>query len=309
MNTFVGCCRMAVLDESKDLTFPALVLYPTQVPSAPVAFGPFSLDVSLDAPIEEGVYPLVIISHGSGASHLTHRSLAACLAADGFVVCIPEHPFDNRNNNEKQYTINNMVDRPRHIRLAIDRILSDGRFNSYVKSDSIGVIGHSVGGYTALALAGGLPHTQFLVDFSQQPENQHIPWCAMVRKNKLEPKPIEVTADDRVKAVVLLAPDASLYVAEGALSKVAAPVLMLMAEKDAEVPAEAANVIIKGLPESTPLSHRVVENASHYSFLSTFPEPIKSRAGEVANDPPGFDRDKFQQELGLEVSEFLRKTL
>ena len=108
------------------------------------------------------------------------------------------------------------------------------------------------------------------------------------------------------KAVVLFAPDVSLFMSHGALRHVHVPVLMLVAEKD-YMPLETVEVVMNGIPERSQLSHRIVKNAGHYSFLSPFPESIKSRVGEAAKDPEGFDRKQFQQELNLEVLRFLQK--
>lgn len=119
---------------------------------------------------------------------------------------------------------------------------------------------------------------------------------------------IEVTADSRIKAVVLLAPDVSLFMSEGALRNVRAPVLLLVAEKD-YMPQETIAVLRNGLPDRAQLDHRLVNNAGHYSFLSPFPEAMKSRVGEAAKDPEGFDREQFHQELNVEVLSFLQKAL
>lgn len=309
MNQFVGCCNMAVFDEHTGITFPMLVMYPTDMPSKPVAFGPFSLMVSLDALVKAGDFSLVMISHGSGGSHLAYRTLGLHLAQSGFVVGIPEHPFNNRISNEWQYTLENMTHRPRHIRLAIDQVLATNPFKNCLNPNNVAIIGHSVGGYTALAAAGGMPHTQSLIEFCQRSENLNtFEWCTLIRQNKLKSQPIEVTADSRVKAVVLFAPDVSLFLSDGALSNVNTPILMLLAERD-YAPIETAEVIVNGIPNRSQISYRIVENAGHYSFLSPFPEAIKSKVGDAARDPKGFDRDRFHQELNGEVLDFLQGAL
>jgi predicted dienelactone hydrolase len=307
MNKFVGCCKAEVFDKENDITFPMLVMYPTNAASTSVAFGPFSLEVSMDAPVADGRFPIAMISHGSGGSYLAHRTLGMYLAQNGFVACMPGHPFNNRHNNELQYTVQNMVYRPRHIRMAIDEVCSSAQFKNYVNCESVAIIGHSVGGYTALALAGGVPHTQALVALCQKPASADEPyWLSLMRKNGIKSQPIEVTADNRVKAVVLLAPDVSLFMSEGALRNVRVPILLLAAEKDYK-PLETIEVVIDGIPDRSQLTHKVVENAGHYSFLSPFPESIKNRVGDAAKDPEGFDREQFHQELSPEILSFLRK--
>lgn len=304
---FVGCCKAEVRDQEHDLTFPMLLMYPTNAASTSVTFGPFTLEVAMNAPVAEGRFPLVMISHGSGGSNLTHRTLGRHLAMNGFVVCMPEHPFNNRHNNELQYTIQNMIYRPRHIRMAIDEIFSHEKFKSHLDFENVAIIGHSVGGYTALALAGGAPHTQALVALCQKTAQTNEPyWITLLRKNGITSQSITVTADHRVKALVLFAPDVSLFMSEGALRNVHVPALLLVAEKD-YMPQETIAVLRDGLPERAQLTHRVIKNAGHYSFLSPFPEAMQSRVGEAAKDPDGFEREQFHHEMNAEVLSFLQK--
>jgi len=202
-----------------------------------------------------------------------------------------------------------MIYRPRHIRLAIDEVFSHEKFKNHLDFENVAIVGHSVGGYTALALAGGVPHTQALVELCQRPANSDEPyWISLLRKNGITSQPIEVTADSRIKAIVLFAPDVGLFISEGALRHVHVPVLLLLAEKD-YMPLETVEVMMNGIPEHSQLSHRVVKNAGHYSFLSPFLESIRSRVGDAAKDPEGFDRDQFHQELNPEVLSFLQKAL
>ena len=55
--------------------------------------------------------------------------------------------------------------------------------------------------------------------------------------------------------------------------------------------------------------HRVIPNAGHYAFLSPFPASMVSAEFAPSQDPPGFDRVAFHQELHRDVFEFLRKTM
>ena len=44
---FAGIRHIQIKDEEKRIAFPALVLYPTNTPSALTAFGPYTMDVSI----------------------------------------------------------------------------------------------------------------------------------------------------------------------------------------------------------------------------------------------------------------------
>lgn len=57
-------------------TFPAIIQYPTAQSPAGVTVGPFTWEATLDAPLTPGRFPICVISHGAGGSHLLYGSIA-----------------------------------------------------------------------------------------------------------------------------------------------------------------------------------------------------------------------------------------
>lgn len=281
---FAGSRQIQIRDEAKGISFPALVLYPTEIPSAPTAFGPYTMDVSPDAPAAEGPFPVVVISHGNGGSHLIYRAISTHLARNGYVVAMPEHAGNNRNNNELEGSYENLVNRPRHVRLTIDAVSSDPQLSACVQSDNVAIIGHSIGGYTALAVAGGTP------------------WSETRQR-------VDVVADPRVRALVLLAPATAWYLPEDSLSQVSIPILMLVAEHDPFTPRWHADVVLDRVPDRSQVTCRVIENAGHFSFLSPFPPQMRNASFLPSTDPEGFDREKFHERLPAELLDYLDEKL
>ncbi|WP_291635856.1 alpha/beta fold hydrolase [Clostridium sp.] len=281
-NTYVGCKEIQIRDESKDVFFNVIVQYPTNEPSNPIAFGPYTMDVCINAQLLEGVFPLVIISHGSGGSYLLYRTISTYLAKNGFIVALVEHYGNNRNNNELANTEENLILRPKHISLTIDKLLSDSHFGKYIIDDKVAVIGHSMGGYTALALAGGVPRTR-------------------------EGKRIETTSDQRIKAIVLLAPGAGWFM--NGLDNVTIPILMLTAEHDPITPSWNAETVLKSITDESLVTFRQIVNAGHFSFLSPFPDSMRNPKFLPATDPEGFEREKFHVQLPKEILAYLNGKL
>jgi predicted dienelactone hydrolase len=122
-----------------------------------VRFGPYTLAVAQDAPPVGEQLPLVILSHGNGGTPWAYRDLAKHLARSNFVVALPEHLGNSRNDNSLAHTAANLENRPRHLTLSIDAVFDDAVMKAHLAPARVGVIGHSIGGYTALALAGGQP--------------------------------------------------------------------------------------------------------------------------------------------------------
>ncbi|KRF31698.1 alpha/beta hydrolase family protein [Paenibacillus sp. Soil787] len=285
---YAGYCETEIFDASLGRSFPMLVMYPSNTPESEDRLGPYPLELARDAEPAEGTFPLVLVSHGSGGTPLAYRTLARHLARNGFIVGMPEHPFNNRNDNSLEGTAKNLSYRPRHLKMAVDWFFENKRFDGKMKPDAVTIIGHSMGGYTALAAAGGVP-TSFP---HESPDYQ--------------PQLIEVEPDRRIRSLVLLAPASVWYQAEGALNSVTVPILMLDAEKDSHTPLFHAQIILGGVADRNMILYRTVENAGHFSFLSPFPESMINSSFPPSQDPPGFDRVQFQKTLQDEILSFLR---
>lgn len=158
----VGFAKIEIQLKETNENVSIAVVYPTHTPSKQVRFGPFNMELSIGGEIVESKFPLAVISHGSGGSNLGHRSIAFTLVKQGFVVGMPLHPKNKYKNNTAQGTANNWMNRPKHIKSTIDALLSNPELSSSIDADKISVIGHSAGGYTALAVAGGAETTHII---------------------------------------------------------------------------------------------------------------------------------------------------
>jgi predicted dienelactone hydrolase len=291
MNMNAGCRAADLTDAVQGARVPMWLLYPTQAPARTERFGPYPLDVALNAPVEGERLPLVVVSHGNGGTPLVHRDLAAHLARAGFVVALPEHVGNSRSDNSLAGTAANLENRPRHLHLAIDAAFADDVVGRRLSPGGVAVIGQSIGGYTALAVAGGRP-TAFP---NETPDGQA--------------RAVAVTPDVRVRALVLLTPAAGWLMAEGALADVDLPILMMTGEKDEHTPAFHAEIIKRGVRDPGRVDHRVIARAGHFSFHSPFPPAMIRPDFPPSQDPEGFDRAAFQPVLNAEILTFLRSVL
>lgn len=288
----LGFHGVPLYDPVQQLALPLICFYPTDAEPQTQAYGPFTMEVATDAPPVGTRLPLVLVSHGTGGTLWAYRDLAAHLARHGFVVALVEHLGNSRADNSLAGTTANLVNRPRQLHLAIDAVLADALLGSQVAIDKgVGAIGHSMGGYSALALAGGQP------------------WTGPEERGNSHSEPVEVVHDTRLRALVLLNPAAAWFMPEGALRGVTAPILLLTGERDDATPAWQSDIVRHGVAHPTTVVDQVVPGAGHFSFMSPFPAAMTRPEFPPSQDPPGFDRVAFQPQLHAKVLGFLRDTL
>lgn len=290
MNPSCGCRLLEVEDIIQGAVIPLALLYPASGAESAEHFGPYPVAVARDAPPADGVYPLVVISHGHSGTPWTYRELARHLVQAGFVVALPAHTGNTRDDNTLAGTAANLANRPRHISLSIDAALAEPALQAHIASGGVAVIGHSIGGYTALAAAGGQP------------------WTGPHERKGAEPAPVPVTPDPRIRALVLLNPATFWFVGES-LRAVRVPILMRTGEKDQVTPAEHARNVIDGVADAALVEHKEIAGGGHFAFMSKFPPEMTRPNFPPSQDPPGFDRATIQPAFFADVVAFLRRTL
>lgn len=320
LNTNVGISQVSVFYIPTKSEIKGIVWYPTLEKTKIVKLGPYELNVARQPTIKEGKHGLIVISHGSRGSHLGHRDTALYLAARDYIVVSILHPRNNYSDDSAGRTLENWRNRPRHISEMLDALLGDSQFKKYIDRKRIAVIGHSAGGYTALAVAGGIPDSANIRTHCEK-HGDDPEFCGIYRHGLglkiasfinnpgAEKKTlIENTHDHRIRAAVLMAPVGILFKGKESLSKVMIPVRIYRAEKDTVLrfPYHAES-IRQNLPMDP--EYRVVKNAGHYSFISPFPENAKKTVGKVARDPDGFNREEFHSKMNQEIYEFISRSL
>ena len=170
----------------------------------------------------EQKWPLLIFSHGFGGCAMQSVTLTRYLADHGYIVIAPDHADARCNRglagggilqssrsgtrdwperpfrNPESWTDKTEADRRDDVLFALSSMLDDRQYKDYVDVERIGLIGHSLGGYTALGLAGAWPSWR----------------------------------DKRFKAVLAFSPYVGPYIKSRTIGKIGVPVLYQGATDD-----------------------------------------------------------------------------
>jgi predicted dienelactone hydrolase len=289
--------------------------YPTMAAPRAIAMGPFALNVAIGGKPVDKVKALILLSHGISSTETGHSVLAQALARNGYLVAALRHPGDNWQDRSliEKGPERYFDERPRQASRVIDAILADPAWKARIASDSqgprVGALGHSAGGYTVLALAGARPDLSRMRTHCQAEASEDPIFCSLGRSGEaapLLPAATPALKDARVRAIVAMAPTGVLLTADS-LAAVRAATMIYVAELDRFlVPRFHAEWVASNL--SAPNLQRV-PNAWHFAFMDSPSMSIPSHDGDIAANPPGFDRDAFLKQLAVEITDFFDKNL
>lgn len=238
-----------------------------------------------------GPIPVMVFSHGYGDTRTKPEFVAAArrLAANGFFVALPEHIGSNKDYqndlalglNDESFDAMEFVNRPLDIHFLIDSLeqLNSTEFQGQLQLNRVGLLGHSFGGYTALAASGatvniGRLQRQCMFETDITPEKNNIGLALQCRLLELMDSPDVIQqltdgslADERVGLVVALAPVSNLF-GEGGMARIQNPVVMIGGAADMAAPVELEQLVaFRDL--TTPQKYLYLgENASHSSALT-----------------------------------------
>ncbi|MFN6516148.1 MAG: alpha/beta hydrolase [Nostoc sp. CreGUA01] len=203
--------------------------------------------------------PVIVISHGLGLDSSNFQYLATHLASYGFVVAVPNHPGSdpkklrsilNKHANELAQP-SEFQDRPLDITYILNQLekanQSDSRLKNRLNVQNVGVFGQSLGGYTALALAGAK------INFEQLKQD-----CQLTGLEKtwnmsllLQCRALELNnsgkdynlRDERVKAAIAVNPITSSIFGQAGLNQIKTPVMIVSSSDDTVAPALSEQIL------------------------------------------------------------------
>lgn len=236
--------------------------------------------------LNDGPYPLVIVSHGYTGSRLLFTYLTENLASKGYVVVSIDH---TESTFQDAAGFNStLLNRSLDVLFVLDEIAQLGeKGNSFlsglVNVDLTALLGYSMGGYGIINVAGAGYSPEAAQFFSSMSHGSH----ALQQRVTGNPN-FEASIDPRIKAVVALAPwgmERAVWNDEG-LKGIKIPALFIAGSEDD----------ISGYEKGTKAIFEGAVNSNRY--LLTY---INARHNIAPNPPP---LESLQ--AGLNIDEYLR---
>ncbi|MGK7886668.1 MAG: alpha/beta hydrolase [Crocosphaera sp.] len=193
--------------------------------------------------------PLVIMSHGFASDRRFLRYLAKHLTSYGITVVSVEHPGSDIQaliktatgiNSSQILPSEEFIDRPQDISFVLNQLTllnqKNSKFQGKINTKKVSMIGHSFGGYTALALGGASLDLKTLRSVCQDNSplrRSPADWlkCAA---GKL-PYPQRNFKDNRIKQIIVFNPIIGEIFGKN-LSQIKVPTLMLSGSDDGITP-------------------------------------------------------------------------
>ncbi|MDJ0702867.1 MAG: alpha/beta fold hydrolase [Leptolyngbyaceae cyanobacterium MO_188.B28] len=197
--------------------------------------------------------PVLAISHGLGANRTSFAELAQHLASHGFAVAVLDHPGSSSQQLEnllkgtvsEVFEPREFIDRPKDVSFLLDELQRRNQTNAsphaHLNLEQVGVIGHSLGGYTALALAGAeLDFGRLRADCTFDRGGLHLANLSLLLQcvalnGENEPHP--PLWDQRVQAVFTMNSISGSVFGPSGLRQVQVPVMLVAGSDDSIAPA------------------------------------------------------------------------
>ncbi|KUI97430.1 alpha/beta hydrolase family protein [Vibrio sp. MEBiC08052] len=305
----IGIAEESYHDLARQRTIAVKFFYPTAMTAPENVFAEnaafYGFKAAKDAAPKGKRLPLYILVHGTSGNWKNLSWLGSHLAEQGAFVVSANHPGYTTGQATPERVLR-MWEQPRDISFLIEQILS-GDYAKYIDKDNISVIGYSLGGYTALALAGA----RFDISGYQAYCHQHHDDSCNYYKNTFDGLSQQehrlISGDYRDKRIthaIAVAPGYVPAILPQSLETLSAQTVIVGGELDETIPPK-----LQILPYITThqnrLTYKEIKGASHFSFMQNCkPQALKILAEEgaafVCQEAGSVDRTSIHQAL-LEV--------
>ena len=258
-------------------------------------------------------YPLIVFSHGYGGSWHNLSWLAYELTGQGYIVVAPNHPGTTILNRDIKQSVQ-LWQRPRDLSRTIDAISIDEDLASFIDMNKISAIGHSLGGWTVIALAGGRFNTALFKQDCMTHSN--LKACELVSDLGLDnPELNNSMKDPRIKAFITLDTGLARGFTPQSLKNMNIPSLVIGAGIDVgDMAVELESGYLQQFLTKSLSTYIVIPDAMHFSFMQVCKvgavdllNKESEEEGIICQDGGTRERTEIHRELSYLITGFLSK--
>jgi predicted dienelactone hydrolase len=266
-----------------------------------------------DASIASEKFPLILLIHGSGGNNTSLNYLVADLTSKGIIVVATNYLSDDENIYPPETISVKPWIQNTDTSFLLDQILKEKKFTNNISKDSIGILGYSKGGYSALALVGGKLDYNKYINFCK--DNKDFPDCIFysnVLKDNRENFE-KSYLDKRFSFAISIDPILSHSFTNESLANI--KILLLLVSSDSYIPGNneidlKIDDINKRLDKKY-VSFKLINDSGHFSFLplckKEAAEILENSEDEIICIDGKKGREQIHNELNSGVIEFLYK--
>lgn len=314
---YAGYDRLTVKADHRPSVLAASLWYPAGTPTYRGLVGDNAVfegtSAYVGAAVAEGRFPLFVLSHGSGGNMDTISWLSSALALRGAMVLAVNHPGSTSGDSSPRRSLR-LDERAADLSAALDALLNEPAFADHVDRSRIASLGFSLGGATALNLAGLRFDPDAYADYcARMGENGQD--CVFFAKGGVDltalPEGFGVEMrDDRITRAFAIDPGMTYAATPESIGRTKTPVLLInLGEanlfKAADVGPDGSNLAAR-LPSAL---LKTIAPAHHFTFLAECkPEGAAMLSAEkddpVCDDPEGTDRAAVHEAIVEEIAAF-----
>lgn len=273
-------------------------------------------DVLHDAVLAEAQqFPVVLLSHGTGGTPESLGWLARRLVGTGKIVIGAHH---HGNTGSQPYRPEGFVcwwERAPDLSAILSHLADEGPFAGRLMTDSVSVIGFSLGCHTVLTMAGARSDMSLFSAWLDAEKLEMIGPREMPDAARHIPRLLDQSpafqaawsrqgahlADNRVSQIIAIAPPPPVRAFDpGSVSAIATQALLITGEADKEAPtAYGADWLRRLNPSFAHVS--MGAEVGHYSFLDAAIGPVPPEVSFLFADDDQVNRLSLHEKTGMAI--------
>lgn len=280
----VGMRKITIASPERGKDLAVTVWYPALAGAEKILVGDSKLfkgtQAFANAPLAQGRYPLILVSHGSGGRSEDLGWLATGLAEAGFIVAGPNHPGTTSGDSTPAATPK-LWERTQDLSTLLTAMTADPQWSGSLAKDRIGVLGFSLGGAAAMEISGARAEREAYARYCDTYKAMaDCVWFAggkgyvngePITSDKVDLRKIDKdrfeqsNLDRRISAAILVDPALAQAYDAQSLKQIAIPMYFINLGRPATIPvAVIADRLAKLVPNAR---YEQVDDAVHFSFL------------------------------------------